>query len=75
MTPSDIRKLTSAHGQELWHTTARNADGTPLRCRVTGKLRTWKRDPERFQLPVKYGLKTSFYITPDNCDEWEFPHE
>lgn len=31
-------------------------DGTAKRCRVNGKLKTWKRDPSRIALPCKYGL-------------------
>ena len=54
--------LTLKPGQELWHNAATNADGTPVRARVNGKCKTWKRYPERFQLPMKHGLKQCFYI-------------
>lgn len=30
---------------------------TITRCRVTGACKTWKREPARFRLPVKYGLR------------------
>ena len=63
--------LTLAHRDELHHITQKNADGTPLRCRVNGKCKTWKTRPSEFQLPVKYGLKTCFYITHENAHEWE----
>jgi len=52
------------------HVTLKNADGTPLRCRVNGKCKTWKTRPNDFRLPVKYGLKECFYITPENAREW-----
>ena len=52
------------------HVTAKNANGTPLRCRASGKCQVWKRDPLRFKLPVKYGLYQSFYIEPSNAHEW-----
>jgi len=71
MTTNEARSLISAHGTVLHHKTLTNADGSPLRCRVTGKIRLWKRDPDYFELPVKYGLRQSFYITPRNCHEWE----
>ena len=45
--------------------------GFPVRCRQNGKLKTWKREPGRWQLPVKYGLRRCFYITEDNCEAWK----
>ena len=45
-----------------------NADGTPTRCRRNGKTKTWKRSPERFQIPVKHGLYEYGYITEDNAN-------
>ena len=58
------------HGATLHHKTLKNSDGSPLRARVNGVLRTWKRDPSRFQLPMKHGLKQCFYITAENANEW-----
>lgn len=55
---------------EFWHRFERNADGTPIRCRKSGQLKTWKTRPGDFRQPVKYGLKQSFYITPANISEW-----
>lgn len=58
--------LTLHHGQELWHISRTNADGSPVRARVNGRCKTWKRQPERFQLPMVHGLKNYFfYITSD----------
>ncbi len=31
-------------------------DGTVRRCKVNGAPRTWKRDPKRVEVPVKYGM-------------------
>lgn len=56
--------------QEFWHRYERNADGTPVRCRKTGQLKTWKTRPGDFKQPVKYGLKHSFYLTPANITDW-----
>ena len=55
---------------ELWHRTARNADGSPVRCRANGKVKLWKTRPNEFRLPVKYGLRECFYLTHRNAAEW-----
>lgn len=44
-----------------------NADGTPQRWRVNGQVKLWKRSPDRFQIPVKYGLYDHGYVTQDNA--------
>lgn len=54
----------------LHHSTLKNSDGTPLRCRVNGQCKIWKTRPDEFRLPVKHGLYDCFYITQDNADEW-----
>lgn len=33
-----------------------STDGTSRTCKVNGKVRTWKRDPNRVEVPIKYGL-------------------
>lgn len=53
------------------HVTLKGADKTPVRCRATGKCQTWVTRPDDFKLPVKYGLRQSFYITPANAGEWQ----
>jgi hypothetical protein len=58
------------HGEVLHHRSLKNADGTPVRCQVTGKPKAYKRVPENVRVPVKYGMYDSFYLTKDNCDEW-----
>lgn len=50
-------------GQTLYHTIQRNADGTPERWRVNGKVKTWKRTPEAVRIPVKHGLFHYDYLT------------
>jgi hypothetical protein len=62
--------LTLRHRQTLEHKTLKNADKTPLRCRVNGNVKTWKTRPKDFQIPVKYGIKACFYITQDNGEYW-----
>lgn len=43
---------------------------TVVRARVTGTCQTWKREPERFRLPVKHGMYESAAITNYNADDW-----
>jgi hypothetical protein len=50
---------------EFIHIIRKNHDGTPLRARVNGKCKVWKRRPGDFELPMKHGLKRCFYITPE----------
>lgn len=77
MTLDQVKALTFR--QTVYHKTLRNADGTPLRARVNGKVKTWKRDPDRVCVPMKHGLKECFYIGTDyGCspiDEWEIDED
>ena len=57
-------------GQICEHITVQNADGTPLRGRVNGKVKTWKRDDTRVQVPMKHGLYDYFYLTDANIQDW-----
>ncbi len=54
----------------IYHATLRNADGSAVRARANGKCKVWKRDPSRFQLPMKHGLRDCFYLTQDNASDW-----
>lgn len=62
--------LSLRHGQIVSHVRLRNADGTFMRARVSGKAKTWKTRPGEFQIPMKHGLRNSFYLTHENCYEW-----
>ena len=62
-------------GQILHHVTVLNADKTPLRARVNGKVKLWKTSPEEFRVPMKYGIKTCFYITDLNAKDWIIPED
>lgn len=57
-------------------------EGKVYKARQTGKIQTWKKEPEKFIIPVKYGLYESFYIAnfsgnykgkfiENNADKWE----
>jgi hypothetical protein len=51
------------HGDVLLHTENKNADGTPQRWRVNGKVKIWKTMPSKVRVPVKYGLKNYDHLT------------
>lgn len=62
--------LAATHGTIFYHLTARNKDGSSVRARVNGKCKTWKREPDRFKLPMKHGLKECFDINQTNACVW-----
>lgn len=62
--------LQLSYRTEIYHGVLRNADHSPLRARVNGKCKTWARQPARFQLPIKHGLRDCGYLSETNCDEW-----
>lgn len=68
--PTGVTKEHALTEHNFVHATRRNADGSRLRCRASGACKTWKKRPDDFRLPVKYGLRHSFYITPENAHEW-----
>jgi hypothetical protein len=64
----EAKQLT--YGQKLYHQHLRGSDKLPIRARVSGKCKLWKRSPERFQVPIKHGLYDSGYITETNNHDW-----
>lgn len=71
LTKNDVMRC--SYRKEFWHTSLKNADGTPLRARVNGACKVWKTRPTEFRLPMKHGFKECFYIDHDNADEWYDP--
>jgi len=74
--PTTITKETARAlplGAVLHHTVLKNADGTPLRARKTGSVKTWATRPNDFRLPMKHGLKQCFYIDQNNAYLWVLP--
>lgn len=67
---SKAQAMAATHGDIFYHRELRNADGTPLRVRVTGKCKTWVRRPEKFELPIKHGLREYGYINHTNSIDW-----
>jgi len=66
-----VTKAQAMTARNFVHVRLKNADKTPVRCRANGTCQTWKTRPDDFKLPVKYGLKECFYITPANAGDWE----
>ena len=44
------------YGDTLHHISLTNSDNTPMRFKVNGKPKTWKRDLDRIKVPIKRGL-------------------
>jgi len=57
------------HGQKLHMVYCSNADGTPRRLRVNGKVKTWKRSSWKVHIPIKHGLYMHSYLTERNLDQ------
>jgi hypothetical protein len=53
----------------IYHKKAKRADGTACAAKVTS-IRTWKRDPGRWEIGWKYGMYEYGTVTPHNADEW-----
>jgi hypothetical protein len=61
-TLEDIRAMGTSHSSEF-HFIDRH--GNLRRCRPNGKLKTWKRDPLRFERTFMYGMYESFRLTTE----------
>lgn len=62
---------TLTRGKIILAKTTTNTDGSLARYRVNGKVKTWKRNPARFQIPVKRGLYENGYITEENGNKFQ----
>lgn len=52
----------------LYHLQNKNADDSPQRWKVNGKVKLWKRHPERIQVPMKHGLRQCDYLTENDLE-------
>lgn len=52
--------------QVIYHAHTKNADGTPQRWRVSGKVQTWKTRPHQVRVPLTHGLYVHDYLD-ENC--------
>jgi len=67
MTFEQAKALTNQILYCNYHT---NCKGEPSKVRVNGKVKLWKRNPNRIQVPLKYGLRDCFYLTEDNLNNF-----
>lgn len=60
------------HNTWLYHRTRRQSGGqAAFRVRVVGKVRTWKRDPERIEIPIKHGIHNDYgTVTASDLKDW-----
>lgn len=69
ITLEEAKKLQYRQTIYMIHKT--NSDGkTPIRCRVNGKVKTWKRNANRVQVPLKHGLYDFGYLDETNLSEF-----
>jgi hypothetical protein len=73
MTLEDAKNLRV--GQTIHMINHQNADGTPVRWRVNGAVKTWKTKPDLVQVPLKHGLRDYGYLTQDNLGEFSLTAE
>jgi hypothetical protein len=60
MTLSEVLSLRP--GDTIWF---RTMFGDARRAKVNGKIKTWKRTPGKFVLPLKYGMYECCHISQD----------
>jgi hypothetical protein len=54
---------------QIYHRTAKKSDGSACSAKVTS-VKTWKRDPARWEIGWKYGMYQYGTVTPENASEW-----
>lgn len=69
ITTGRITRDTAMKAHEFYHRESA-LKGKAVRCRRNGATKTWVRQPDKFKIPVKYGLYDYFYIDNDNASEW-----
>jgi len=73
LTLEEKKNLTYSHVFILCQNYGNKHFGKFLEVKVNGQPKTWKRQPERVQIPYKYGLYEYGYITEN--DEVRVPKE
>jgi hypothetical protein len=59
-TVADIRAMVTEPTREYWFI---DKNRQVRRCRTNGALKTWKRDPQRFERSFMYGMYEHFRLT------------
>lgn len=60
---------------DIYSLKSSDSRGFAHRCRVNGKMKTWKRDTERWELPMKFGLYDAFTLSPWNAADFTIDQE
>ena len=55
--------LEEAKNLSYGHANILDRHGKVRNIKINGKVRTWKRDPNRIEIPCKYGLYECFTLT------------
>src|SRR5690242_15035887 len=53
--PADVAEMRQ-HCEKSSHIWFVSTDGTARQAKVNGAVRIWKRDPNRIEVPIKYGM-------------------
>jgi len=61
------------HGDIIHQTSFFNSDATCRRWKVNGKVKTWKTDPSRIEIPLKHGMYVYGTLTHYNIDSFHLP--
>lgn len=57
-------------GDVIFHVRDVNADGTPQRWKVNGKVKLWKRSPDKVRVPILRGLQQNSYLDESNLSQF-----
>lgn len=69
ITIEQAKQLT--YGIELHHDNLKNANGKSCQVfRLNGKVKTWKRNPNRIEIPIKRGLYEYYRITEKELNQF-----
>lgn len=72
--PANVAEMLS-HCNTHSHIWFKTMHGEARQVKVNGKVRTWKRDPNRIEVPVKYGLREYATFTAADIDRVLIPVE
>lgn len=70
--PSNVAEMIE-HCSKHSHIAFLSTDGTSRTAKVNGKVRTWKRDPNRVEVPIKYGMYEYGTFTASDIDRVLIP--
>lgn len=69
-TRDEILAALASPGNTVFHYAPACTPKRIERWRVNGAIKLWKTRPMEFRLPIKFGLRSYYYITDLNCGEF-----